>query len=233
MDNATIFFSKTTNRELFKYRNILEFADDSYVLVNPISEYNIREMRNNMEESDVVAFDAFLERNWGIKPPKMPTMGNEETESKEIPKVENKEKIEVKEDIAEQISTLAQDDVKKDVVEKKQTVPTRPVSKPTAGITKDDLENKIRRNVGIKRPAGEAHVQTTETAQRTVQRPVQRPAQRPTTSQVKPTTGGNAEVRRPQRPNPTDARPQNPNTSNPNKLSILGDFDFEDDDDNV
>ena len=71
-DNATIFFSKTTNRELYKYRNILEFVDDSYVLCNPISDQNIREMRNNMDDNDVVAFDAFLERNWGIKPPKMP-----------------------------------------------------------------------------------------------------------------------------------------------------------------
>ncbi len=69
-DNAAIFFSKTTNRELYKYRNILEFSDDSYVLTNPISETNIREMRNNMDESDVVKFDSFLERVWGIKPPK-------------------------------------------------------------------------------------------------------------------------------------------------------------------
>ena len=69
-DNAAIFFSKTTNRELYKYRNILEFSDDSYVLTNPISDENIKEMRNNMDESDVVKFDQFLERVWGIKPPK-------------------------------------------------------------------------------------------------------------------------------------------------------------------
>ena len=77
-DNATVYFTKTTNRELYKYRNILEFSNDSYVLVNPISEENIREMRNNMEENDVIAFDKFLERNWGIKPPVMPmTSGGE------------------------------------------------------------------------------------------------------------------------------------------------------------
>ena len=69
-DNATIYFSKSTNRELYKYRNILEFSDDSYVLTNPISDQNIREMRNNMDEADVVKFDAFLQRVWGIKPPK-------------------------------------------------------------------------------------------------------------------------------------------------------------------
>ena len=67
-DNATIFFSKTTNRELYKYRNILEFVDDSYVLVNPISDTNLKEMRENMDDSDKIEFDKFVERNWGISP---------------------------------------------------------------------------------------------------------------------------------------------------------------------
>ena len=70
-DNATIFFTKQTNRELYKYRNVLEFVDDSYVLTNPISDENIRGMRENMNDTDVEEFDAFLERNWGIKPPKL------------------------------------------------------------------------------------------------------------------------------------------------------------------
>lgn len=67
MDNATIYFTKSTNKELYKYVNILEYHDGTYVLTNPISEHNIREMRNNMDDSDVVEFDKFLERNWGIK----------------------------------------------------------------------------------------------------------------------------------------------------------------------
>ena len=71
MDNAAIFFGKTTNRELYKYRNIMEYVNDGYVLVNPISETNIREMRMNMEDVDMEAFDKFLERNWGIKPTKL------------------------------------------------------------------------------------------------------------------------------------------------------------------
>ena len=70
-DNATIYFSKTTNRELYKYRNVLEFIDDKLVLSNPISDKNIKEMRLNMNDEDQIAFDAFLERNWGIKPPKI------------------------------------------------------------------------------------------------------------------------------------------------------------------
>ena len=71
MDNAAIFFGKTTNRELYKYRNIMEYVNDTYVLTNPISDTNIKEMRMNMEDADMVAFDQFLERNWGINPPKM------------------------------------------------------------------------------------------------------------------------------------------------------------------
>ena len=67
MDNATVFFSKTTNRELYKYRNILEYQDGNYVLTNPISEANIKAMRNNMDDSDLNGFDDFLQRNWGIK----------------------------------------------------------------------------------------------------------------------------------------------------------------------
>ncbi len=80
MDNAAIFFGKTTNRELYKYRNIMEYVNDSYVLTNPISEKNIKEMRINMEDTDMQAFDKFLERNWGIKPPKI-KLGNEMQET--------------------------------------------------------------------------------------------------------------------------------------------------------
>ncbi len=88
MDNAAIFFGKTTNRELYKYRNIMEYVNDSYVLTNPISETNIKEMRINMESTDMEAFDRFLERNWGIKPPKiagMDTTNNVLQEQKIVP----------------------------------------------------------------------------------------------------------------------------------------------------
>lgn len=77
MDNAAIFFGKTTNRELYKYRNIMEYVNDTYVLTNPISDKNISEMRINMEDTDMVNFDQFLERNWGIKAPKMQIAGSE------------------------------------------------------------------------------------------------------------------------------------------------------------
>ena len=81
-DNATVYFTKQTNRELYKYRNILEFVDDSYVLTNPISDENIKGMRENMNDTDIEAFDAFLERNWGIKPPKLAVYDEEGNEIK-------------------------------------------------------------------------------------------------------------------------------------------------------
>ena len=79
MDNATYYFTKSTNRELYKYRNILEYHDGVYVLTNPISEKNIREMRNNMDESDIEGFNNFLERNWGKKVPNWDNSKTEET----------------------------------------------------------------------------------------------------------------------------------------------------------
>ena len=66
-DNATYYFSKTTNRQLYTYRNILEYIDGEYVITNPISDQNIKEMRNNMDESDVEMFDEFVERHWSGK----------------------------------------------------------------------------------------------------------------------------------------------------------------------
>lgn len=67
MDNATIFFSKTTNKELYKYRNVMEFQDDKFVFTNPISFHNIKEMRNNMDIADISRFDDFLKRVWNIE----------------------------------------------------------------------------------------------------------------------------------------------------------------------
>ena len=65
IDNATNFFSKTTNRELYKYVNIMEYINDEYVITNKISDYNLKEMRANMDEADIEEFDKFVERNWG------------------------------------------------------------------------------------------------------------------------------------------------------------------------
>ena len=64
-DNATRYFAKTTDKQLYTYRNIMEYIDGKYVITNPITDQNIKEMRNNMDETDVEAFDRFVERHWG------------------------------------------------------------------------------------------------------------------------------------------------------------------------
>ena len=63
-DNATHYFTKVTDRQLYRYVNIMEYIDGEYVLTNKISDQNIREMRNNMDETDAEAFDKFIKDNW-------------------------------------------------------------------------------------------------------------------------------------------------------------------------
>ena len=64
-DNATHYFEKVTDRKLYTYRNILEYVDGEYVITNPITKTNLKEMRINMDEADAEAFDKFVERHWG------------------------------------------------------------------------------------------------------------------------------------------------------------------------
>lgn len=64
-DNATRYFEKITDRQLYTYRNILEYVDGEYIITNPITEANLREMRLNMDETDLESFDEFVEKHWG------------------------------------------------------------------------------------------------------------------------------------------------------------------------
>ena len=66
-DNATRFFEKETNKELYKYVNILEYQDGKYVITNKISDKNLREMCINMDDNDSINFRKFVERLWGVK----------------------------------------------------------------------------------------------------------------------------------------------------------------------
>ena len=59
IDNATEYFTKTTETETYKAVNIIEYVDGEYVIRNPISQENIEAMRENMSEEDQVAFDEF------------------------------------------------------------------------------------------------------------------------------------------------------------------------------
>ena len=69
IDNTTKYFTKVTNKELYKYVNIMEYHNDEYVITNKISDQNIKEMKNNMSEEDAEDFDRFIERNWGKQEP--------------------------------------------------------------------------------------------------------------------------------------------------------------------
>ncbi|MFR5683513.1 MAG: hypothetical protein ACLUD1_05550 [Clostridia bacterium] len=82
MDNATYYFTKSTNKELYKYVNILEYIDGEYVLTNKISDQNIKEMRSNMDQADVEAFDRFVEENWGSGAKKPVLVGAQEPAKK-------------------------------------------------------------------------------------------------------------------------------------------------------
>ena len=61
----------------------MEYQDGKYVMTNKISDENIKEMRNNMDESDIEKFEQFLERNWG---------SSKKTVEKEVKKRTKKEK---------------------------------------------------------------------------------------------------------------------------------------------
>ena len=81
-DNATHYFTKTTDKKLYVYRNILEYIDGEYVITNPISSENIKEMRNNMDETDVEAFDRFIEKHWGNQMKQTVSVSSEPVETK-------------------------------------------------------------------------------------------------------------------------------------------------------
>ena len=77
MDNATIFFTKTTNRELYKHRNILQFQNDRGDWKKSKSSEYKREKRNKMETSDISAVEKILYDNWKIEVPKSPEFEDE------------------------------------------------------------------------------------------------------------------------------------------------------------
>ena len=83
-DNATHYFTKITDRQLYTYRNILEYVDGEYVITNPITEENLKGMRANMNDTDLEKFDQFVERHWK-KQAKQPITVSA-TPVKELPK---------------------------------------------------------------------------------------------------------------------------------------------------
>lgn len=64
MDNAVEYFQHMTQAQNYTYKNIVEYVDGKYVFTNPISEENIKAMRDNMSQEDIKAFDEFLDLAW-------------------------------------------------------------------------------------------------------------------------------------------------------------------------
>ena len=63
-DNATRYFQKITDRQLYTYRNIMEYVDGEYVITNPITDENLRQMKENMDDTDAENFEKFIEKHW-------------------------------------------------------------------------------------------------------------------------------------------------------------------------
>ena len=64
-ENATTYFSKVTEQNLYRYQNVLEYVAGEYQITNKITDKNLQEMRANMDDSDLEYFDAFVEKYWG------------------------------------------------------------------------------------------------------------------------------------------------------------------------
>ncbi len=64
-ENATTYFSKVTEQNLYRYQNVLEYVDGEYQITNKITDKNLAEMRANMDESDLEEFDNFVDTYWG------------------------------------------------------------------------------------------------------------------------------------------------------------------------
>ena len=64
IENSTKYFAKETNKELYKYQNIMEHQDGKFVLTNKITDKNIGEMIINMDEQDSAAFRECVKVHW-------------------------------------------------------------------------------------------------------------------------------------------------------------------------
>ena len=64
IENSTKYYAKETNKELYKYQNILEHQDGKFVLCNKITDKNISEMIINMDDQDSAAFREFVKVHW-------------------------------------------------------------------------------------------------------------------------------------------------------------------------
>ena len=69
----------------------MEYIDGEYVITNPISEQNLKDMRNNMDAADAEQFDKFVEKHWGNQLAKKETI-TVTAEAEEKPKRRGRKK---------------------------------------------------------------------------------------------------------------------------------------------
>ena len=65
MDNSVEYFRHMTQNNNYTYHNVVEWHDGEYVFTHPITEENIKAMRENMSPEDMRAFDNFVDTAWG------------------------------------------------------------------------------------------------------------------------------------------------------------------------
>ena len=64
MSTATEFFKRSTDRQWYEARNIIEFRNGRYVAVHSISERNLTEMCAHMPREEAERFRLFLQEHW-------------------------------------------------------------------------------------------------------------------------------------------------------------------------
>ena len=65
MDNSVEYFRHMTQNNNYTYHSVVEWHDGEYVFTHPITEENIKAMRENMSPEDMRAFDNFVDTAWG------------------------------------------------------------------------------------------------------------------------------------------------------------------------
>ncbi len=137
IDNATHYFTKITDKEVYKAVNIMEYVDGKYVLKNAFSDYNMIPMIENMSEEDALDFADFIIKNWPEQKDKVMQneiiirLNEERNQRRKQEKTEDK-----KDNIVKTVSVKVEDVEKvasnKKTIQKKETVSKTEISKPKA-----------------------------------------------------------------------------------------------------
>lgn len=65
METTAEYYKKMTDKKIFECRNIIEFRNGQYIVVNPVTKYRIEKMKSAMTRKDAQQFDKFLFKHFG------------------------------------------------------------------------------------------------------------------------------------------------------------------------